>query len=247
MLHVIPTPIGNLEDITRRALKLFEKADFVLCEDGRITSKLFTLLKIQNKPSYINLSKDNKFNYSGVKYCLETNLRNTNFNTINVGSNETDKTIILVSDAGTPCISDPGFEVIKLAKQLHIDYTVLPGASAFSTALVASGFGGSGFKFLGFLPLKKGRTTVWKKIKEADVPIVLYESVHRITKLLAEIQTYLEPERQICICQELTKLNENYLHTKVNDLDKIQLIIKGEFVVVINSKAKVHEEKKPTF
>jgi 16S rRNA (cytidine1402-2'-O)-methyltransferase len=234
MIYFVPTPIGNLQDITLRAINVFEKAKFVLCEDGRITSKLFRLIGIQNQPTFVNLIKNNEFNLSGVEFCLTSNLTTQK----PVSNLEEDEMVIaVVSDAGTPTISDPGYEVVQLAQRLSLQYTVLPGATALIPALVASGRSGTGFEFLGFLPTKKGRQTAWKKIALSlnieTKPIVLYESVHRVDKFVQEAQEFLKSEIKICICQELTKMNESYWHGSVADLKDLKLTSKGEFVIVL--------------
>jgi 16S rRNA (cytidine1402-2'-O)-methyltransferase len=234
MLYFVPTPIGNLQDITLRAINVFEKAKFVLCEDGRITSKLFRLIGIQNQPTFINLIKNNEFNLSGIEFCLTSNLTSQE---LIKNLDEDEIVIAVVSDAGTPTISDPGYELVQLAQKLKLQYTVLPGATALIPALVASGRSGAGFEFIGFLPTKKGRQSAWKKIAlslELETkPFVLYESVHRIDKFVQEAQEFLTPTIPICICQELTKMNETYWTGTVADLSDIKLTSKGEFVIIL--------------
>jgi 16S rRNA (cytidine1402-2'-O)-methyltransferase len=218
MLYIIPTPIGNLEDITLRAIKTMEKVSFVLCEDGRISSKLFNLLEIKNKPTFVNIVKNNQFNYDGIKFCLQSN---------------PDVDFALMSDAGTPAISDPGFEVVKMVQDLNIPYTVLPGATAFVPALVASNLQSKIFEFWGFLPLKKGRSSAWKTIQESQNTIILYESVHRIKKLQQEMVEKLKPDRPIFVAQEISKSHENYWRGTVSKFQDYIITEKGEFVVVI--------------
>lgn len=222
MLFVVPTPIGNLGDITLRSLEIFKTADIVLTEDGRVTSKLFQLLNIDHKPKYINLIKNHSFNFVPVRNSLEA-LKNDNH-----------LVIALVTDAGTPGLSDPGFEVIEMAKSMDLAYTVLPGANALVPAIVASNLVSKDFRFYGFLPIKKGRETAWKEIGEAKIPVVLYESVHRIEKCIQEMQKYLEPNRKVSILKDLSKLYENIWTATVADLSRYELKQKGEFVVVID-------------
>ena len=234
MLYVVPTPIGNLDDITIRAKKVFDKAKFVLCEDGRITSKLFRLLGITNQPTFINLVKNNQFNTSGIQFALTSNLGNQTI----VDNLESDNMVIaLVSDAGTPAVSDPGYEVIRMVQELELQYTVLPGATAFVPALVASGMAGSSFEFVGFLPLKKGRQSAWQDIRlrleNNRQPIILYESVHRITKFIQESQQFLSPTTRIWIGQELTKSHETYYQATIATIDPLRITQKGEFVIVL--------------
>ncbi len=234
MIYFVPTPIGNLQDITLRAINVFEKAKFVLCEDGRVSSKLFRLLNIKNQPTFVNLIKNNEFNLSGIEFCLSSNLATQQ---LIHNLDEDNLVIAVVSDAGTPTISDPGYEVVQLAQKLELQYTVLPGSTALIPALVASGRSGAGFKFLGFLPTKKGRQTAFKKIVSSlesdNKPIIIYESVHRIEKFIQEAQGLLQPSTKICICQELTKMNETYWIGTIADLGNFKLTSKGEFVIVM--------------
>lgn len=222
MLYVVPTPIGNLEDITLRAVRLFGKAKIILCEDSRQTRKLMTLLEITNKPKFVDLVRNQKYNFKGVQEAVSEL------------ENNPELVVLLVSDAGTPGISDPGFEVIRLLQQKNLKYTVLPGATAFVPALVASNLVSKEFRFVGFLPLKKGRQKLWKEIIRSQNPIIIYESVHRIMKMLEEIKINLEPERKICICRELTKTFEEIWVGSVKELENLKIVEKGEFVVVID-------------
>lgn len=236
MLYIVPTPIGNLDDITIRAKKVFEKAKIVLCEDGKITAKLFQLLDIQNKPHFVNIVRNNIFNTSGVTKSLEK-LIGTNLNKNHIYANlslENDIEIIaMVSDAGTPGISDPGYETIALAQNLGVQYTVLPGVTAFVPSLVASNLVSKEFIFWGFLPLKKGRQTAWKKLSISDLPVIIYESVHRISKWIEEAQLFLTPETQICISQEISKKYENHWIGTIAELSDYPLVEKGEFVITV--------------
>jgi 16S rRNA (cytidine1402-2'-O)-methyltransferase len=235
VLYIVPTPIGNLQDITIRSIKVLEKAKFVLCEDGKITSKLFRLLEISNNPTFVNLSKNNSFNTNGIEFCLESNLTSQD----KVQNLESDDLVIaLVSDAGTPTISDPGYEVVRMAQKMNIQYTVLPGSTALIPALVASGRSGAGFEFIGFLPLKKNRNTTWLNITHSlqntpSKPIIIYESVHRIDKFIMECKKYLPESTGVWIGQELTKMNEFYWQGNVKDLDNLDLTTKGEFVIIL--------------
>ena len=273
MIYIVPTPIGNLDDITIRGIKVLSKAKIILCEDGKITSKLLKLLKIENRPKYINLVRNNKFNESsirlglnevygnknleneprqlchlerserscGVKFKTSVDLDTNLYNSIQIQNStdlETDDQVIaIVTDAGTPGISDPAFEIIQILQELKLDYTVLPGATAVIPAIVSSNLVSKEFIFLGFLPLKKGRQTVWNEIKIAKYPIVIYESCHRIVKLIQEIQINLSSQSQISISQEISKKHENTWIGKVIDLKNYQVKGKGEFVVVIRNSA----------
>jgi len=223
MLYIVPTPIGNLEDITLRALRLLKEAQLILCEDSRQTRKLMNLLEIENKPKFVDLVRNQEYNFRGVQEAISQL------------ENDPDLVVLLVSDAGTPGISDPGFEVLRMVQQKNIKYTVLPGATAFVPALVASNLVSKEFRFVGFLPLKKGRQTLWKEIIRSQTPIIIYESVHRILKFIEEAKSNLEPERKICICRELTKTFEEIWVGNIAGLSELKIIEKGEFVIIISS------------
>jgi len=221
MLFVVPTPIGNLGDVTLRSLEIFKTAQIILTEDGRVTSKLLQLLQIENKPKYVNLIKNHNFNFEPINKNLDILVANPA------------TVVLLVTDAGTPGLSDPGYEVIQLALEKKIAYTVLPGANALVPAIVASNLVSKNFCFYGFLPIKKGRETTWKEIQISKMPVVLYESVHRIEKFIEECQKYLEPGRKISILKDLSKMYENIWVGTVADLTKYELKVKGEFAIVI--------------
>ena len=225
MLYVVPTPIGNLEDITLRAVRLFSQANIIMCEDSRETRKLMNLLKIENKPEFVDLTRNHNFNWSGIEKTLEKL----------VVPQANELIVLLVSDSGMPGISDPGREVIEQAIEKQIQFTVLPGASAVVNAAVASGFVSKNFEFMGFLPIKKGRQTAWKEIAEKQVPVIIYESSHRIKKFIDECPVYLQPNRQICICNDFSKLHEKFWWSRVEDLNNLTIPEKGEFAVIINS------------
>lgn len=216
MLYFIPTPIGNLEDITLRAITLLKSADIIFCEDTRITGKLLKHFGITT--TMISIVSNG-----------ETNLRRlTELLRLYKG-----ETIAVVSDAGMPGISDPGFEILTIAQNLAIPYSVIPGASASITAAVASGLIKKDFWFIGFLPHKKGRMTAWKNIASATIPVILYESVHRIEKSIQEMQEYLQPSQRVFVGRELTKMFEEYWSGSIEDLAKKEFTLKGEFVIVI--------------
>lgn len=239
MLYIVPTPIGNLDDITIRGLKVLQSAKIILCEDPRVTNKLLELLKIENKPKLIQLERNHSFNKNEIwKVLIE--LKDEKNNEFYYAKNsiklEEDTNIIaLVSDAGTPGISDPAFEVLKIAQELGINYTTLPGATAVIPAVVNSNLITKEFLFLGFLPLKKGRMTEWKRIANSETPAVIYESCHRIKKFLEEVKTYLQPNTKICINQEISKSHENIWVGNVDQVQNYILVEKGEFVIVIRN------------
>ena len=216
-LYIIATPIGNLEDITLRALRVLKETDLILCEDTRHTKRLLSKYKI-NTPtmSYHQHSKLNKINK--IADLLECG-----------------KNLALVSDAGTPGISDPGNQLIEYLIENKIDVEIIPipGPSAVISALSVSGFPTDNFIFLGFVPHKKGRQTFFKNIAEEKRTVAFYESPHRIIKALESMKEYL-PKKEIVICRELTKIYETIYRGKAEDIKKILTPdqIKGEFVVV---------------
>ncbi len=222
-LYIVATPIGNLKDITLRALEVLREADLIVCEDTRVTSKLLNHYGI-SKPlvSYFQHSKSSK-----VEYIIEQ-LRQG-------------KKIALVTDAGTPGISDPGNLLIKHVtcnmKQGGTRIVPVPGPSAVAAALSISGFPTDKFIFLGFPPPKKGREKFFKEITEAKHTVVFYESVHRIIKTLNQlIETRNLTDRQIVVCRELTKQFETiYRGTPSEVLEAVKNDkIKGEYVIVIH-------------
>lgn len=220
MLSIVSTPIGNLGDVTLRALETLKQCDAIVCEDTRVTGNLLKLLGIPKKEliSFHGYTDDSKADIL-IRKMLE-------------GAH-----LALVSDAGTPCISDPGYVVVSRAAKAGIRIEVIPGASAFLAALSASGLPINQFTYLGFPPLKKGRQTLWRSLHDEERTVVLYESVHRIGKTLQEIAEALsdQPDRPIVIARELTKMHEEVIRTTVAGLKETEktLTKKGEFVVVI--------------
>ena len=219
MLYVVATPIGNLEDITIRALKIFKKVDFILCEDTRQTKKLLDYYKITTPTiSYHQHSQPQKVNY--ILSLLDNN-----------------KNLAIVCDAGTPGISDPGNKLISLITKKFIDLAIIPipGPSALIAALSISGFPTDKFIFWGFPPNKKGRQKFFKEISKTNYTSVFYESPYRILKALKELNNLI-PNREIVIARELTKKFETIYRGEIKSVfNKSKNIkIKGEFVVVIN-------------
>ena len=216
MLFVVSTPIGNLKDITLRALETLKEVDFIACEDTRVTKHLLNEYKISKE-----LTSLNSFNETKRIESLVSNLLNG-------------KKIALVSDAGTPGISDPGIRLISAAIRNNIPVIPIPGASAILTALTIAGLPTNSFVFEGFLPQKKGRQKLLKKLSEEERTIVLYESTYRIEKLIAELKEYM-PSRFVVVCRELTKMFEETWRGTPEELvtQLPKKIIKGEFVVVI--------------
>ncbi|MCC7030905.1 MAG: 16S rRNA (cytidine(1402)-2'-O)-methyltransferase [Chitinophagaceae bacterium] len=217
-LYVVPTPIGNLQDITFRAIETLKKADVILAEDTRTSRVLLNHYQID-----VPLWSYHQHNEHKVVEKL-------------IEEMQSGKTFALISDAGTPAISDPGFLLVRACIKNKIAVECLPGATAFVPALVNSGFPINRFVFEGFLPPKKGRQTMLNKLKTEDRAIVFYESPHRIIKTLAELQNYFEPERLICVCRELSKKFEEVVR---GTLAEVQMHFeknapRGEFVVVIS-------------
>jgi len=219
-LTLVPTPIGNLKDITLRSLEALKNASLILCEDTRNTKKLLQLLEI-NKPV---LSYHAHNEHMIVQQIIER---------IKVQED-----IVLVSDAGTPGISDPGFLLVRACVQENIEVECLPGATAFVPALVASGLPMDRFVFEGFLPHKKGRQTRLLNLQNEERTIIFYESPFRVQKLLGEIAEFLGPQRQVCVVKELTKIHETYFRGNAEEVSH-QLTAantKGEFVVIVEGK-----------
>ena len=215
MLTLVPTPIGNLDDISKRALDALEKAEIVFCEDTRVTKKLLNLYNIPLNKTFISMHSHNEDKV--ISKLNKEDLINKN--------------CIYVSDAGMPGISDPGSKLIQFCQKENIPYTVIPGANAALTAYVASGFEGE-FCFFGFLPHKgKEREEKLLKILSNDKISILYESPHRIEKLIDELKKYA-PNRTIFLAKELTKIHETFIKAKAKDI-KIENT-KGEWVVVID-------------
>lgn len=219
-LYIVPTPIGNLEDITLRALRILKEVDLVLAEDTRQTVKLFQHYQIQ-KP----LQSYHQHNEHKVFHNLVSELKDG-------------KQIALVSDAGTPGISDPGFLIIRECVKEGIAVDCLPGATAFVPALVKSGLPCDSFCFEGFLPEKKGRQTMLKKLAEEERTVVFYESPHRILKTIAQLIEFFGADRQASISRELTKMFEETVNGSLQEILEHYTngTIKGEFVIVIAGK-----------
>ena len=215
-LYVVATPIGNLEDISIRALRTLETVGLIAAEDTRTTRKLLVRYKINTPVTSYNENN----NRIKLPYLMES------LNT---------KDIALVSDAGTPCISDPGYRIVNLAKRSGIEVVTIPGASAVTAALSISGLPTDHFFFEGFLPKKKGRQGRFKFLSELEASVVIYESPMRIIKTLNNISTYMGSNRVLSVCREITKkFEEAFIGTVDEALDYFsQKKPKGEFVIVI--------------
>ena len=215
---MIPTPIGNLEDITLRAIRLLKEVDLILVEDTRVSSKLLKNFKIVTPYQSFHMHNEHKK--------LERIISQLNYG----------KTIAMISDAGTPGISDPGFLLVREAIANNIEVICLPGPTALIPALVQSGFPTERFIFEGFLPPKKGRKTRLEQLSQDSRTIVFYESPHKLIKTLTQLITYFKGERQVAISREMTKI---YEETYRGTLEEAVVHFnkkgpKGEFVVCIS-------------
>jgi len=220
-LYIVATPIGNLSDLSKRALDILKSVNFVLCEDTRVSKKLLNHFNIKTKTiSFFQHSKDNK-----IEHILDL---------LKEGKN-----LALVSDAGTPGISDPGNKLIQRIVEVfgdEIDITAIPGPSAVSTAASISGFPMDSFLFLGFPPAKRKREKFFQEIINSKYPVIFYESPYRIVKTLKDIISHKElASLNVVVCRELTKIHETIYRGTANEvLKKVEKNVKGEFVIVIN-------------
>jgi len=219
-LYLIPTPIGNLGDITLKALETLKEVDLVLAEDTRKSGTLLKHYEIDAKMQSYHMHNEHKI----VKHLVQNLLQGSN--------------IGLITDAGTPGISDPGFLLVREAIKEDITVECLPGATAFVPALVQSGLPCDKFVFEGFLPVKKGRQTRFKELTEETRTLVLYESPHRLLKTLKEIKEYMGEQRKVAVVKEISKVFETTWRGTVSEvfenIDESK--IKGEFVLIIGGK-----------
>ncbi len=220
MLYLVPTPLGNLKDITLRSVEVLQSVDVILCEDTRTSSKLLQHYNIQKPLSPYHQHNEHKI----VQHIVEQ---------LQAG-----KTMALITDAGTPGISDPAFLLVRECVKSGVKVECLPGATAFVPALVNSGIPCNRFVFEGFLPLKKGRQTMMKQLAAEERTMIFYESPLRLARTLGEFMQYFGNERQCSVSRELTKmfeenkrgtLQEVYEHFK-------QKTVKGEIVIVVAGK-----------
>ena len=218
-IFVVPTPIGNLKDITIRALEVLQQVDTILAEDSRNTLKLLKHYNIGPK----KILSYHKFNeHASIKVLIDR---------LQGG-----ESMALVSDAGTPAISDPGYLLVRACIDNNIEIEVLPGATAFVPALILSGFPTNSFVFEGFLPHKKGRQKKLKLLAQENRTIILYESPYRLIKLLQELRLYFGKDRQMAVMRELTKLYEEVIRGSVEQIIEYYSTrkVKGEIVVIIS-------------
>ena len=224
MLTLLPTPIGNIEDITLRTLRVLEEADVLLCEDTRVAKKLLNLLSL-------------RYNFKHkIKKFISLHSHNEKETINSFDEDFFSQNVVYISDAGMPCISDPGALLVKHCIQKGVEYTVLPGASAFVTAYAGSGFLDSRFLFFGFLAHKGSeREKQLMSVINEKYPVILYESPHRLKKLFDELESAI-PEREIVAVKEISKRHERYFRGKATEL-KEQIsgdYIKGEWVIIIS-------------
>jgi 16S rRNA (cytidine1402-2'-O)-methyltransferase len=222
MLYIVPTPIGNLEDMTFRAIRVLKEANLILAEDTRTSKRLMTHYEIDTPLKSYHQHNEHKV--------LENII-----NLLQSGSE-----IALISDAGTPAISDPGFLLVRECVKRHIKVECLPGATAFVPALVASGLPADKFYFEGFLPHKKGRQTRLKYLAELPITFVLYESPYRLIKCLQQLAEYCGMDRMACVGREISKFYEDVYTNTLEELIKYYEEnsdkVKGEIVIVVGGK-----------
>ena len=225
-LYIVPTPIGNLDDITLRAINVLKEADYILAEDTRTSSFLLKHLGIE-KP----LRSHHKFNEHATAAAVAESI-------------EAGKTVALVSDAGTPGISDPGFLLVRTCVEAGIEVETLPGATALIPALVQSGFPCDRFCFEGFLPQKKGRQTRLNFLKEEQRTIIFYESPYRVVKTLTQLAEVFGGERQAAAVREISKLHEECVRGSLSEL--VEHFTKneprGEFVLLVGGVEEVRSK-----
>lgn len=220
MLYIVPTPVGNLEDMTFRAVETLKEADLILAEDTRTSSVLLKHFDIHTP-----MQSHHKYNeHATVKHLTER---------LEAGEN-----IALISDAGTPGISDPGFMLVRECRKAGVDVTVLPGATAFVPALVGSGLPCDRFTFEGFLPLKKGRATRLAQLAEEPRTVIIYESPVRLPRTLRQLSETFGEEREACVAREISKKFESFHSGTLKELSEYFSMNtpRGEIVIVVKGR-----------
>ena len=220
MLYIVPTPVGNLDDMTFRAISVLKEADLILAEDTRTSSVL-----LKHYDIHTPLRSHHKFNEHQMSASVVQELL-------------AGKTIALISDAGTPAISDPGFFLVREAVKAGVEVQCLPGATAFVPALVDSGLPNDRFFFEGFLPQKKGRQTRLSQIAELEHTVIIYESPFRLVKTLEQLAEYLGKERQASVSREISKIHEETVRGTLQELiiHYKEVPPKGEIVICVAGK-----------
>jgi len=220
-LFLVPTPIGNLEDITFRAIKVLKEADLILAEDTRNSGKLLKHFEIQTQMHSHHMHNEHK-TVEGI-----------------VSRIQAGETIALISDAGTPAISDPGFLLTRACVEAGVEVDCLPGATAFVPALVNSGLPNDKFVFEGFLPVKKGRQTRLKILAEETRTMIFYESPHKLVKTLGHFAEYFGKDRRVSVSREITKLHEETIRGTITEVltHYTNKPPKGEIVVIVEGKS----------
>lgn len=218
MLYLVPTPIGNLEDMTYRAIRILKEADIILAEDTRTSGPLLKYFGIEKRVFAHHQHNEHKALNELIRFLKEG------------------QTIALISDAGTPAISDPGYLLVREAIKNNIKINCLPGATAFVPALVNSGLPTDRFAFEGFLPVKKGRQTRLKSLVTEERTMIFYESPHRVIKTLKEFAEYFGEDRQVSVSREITKIYEETARGTLTEVISYfeANIIKGEFVICLH-------------
>ena len=227
-LYLVPTPVGNMEDMTFRAIRILKEADLILCEDTRTSGILLKHFEIKNR-----LMAHHKFNEHGTTAGLVNRLK-------------AGETIACISDAGTPGISDPGFFLAREAAASGITVETLPGATAFVPALVSSGLPCDRFTFEGFLPQKKGRKTMLESLADEPRTMIFYESPYRVVKTLEQFAEVFGEERRVSCCREISKLHEESVRGTLAEAIAHfkETEPRGEFVIVVEGKEKVKQHKR---
>ena len=225
-LYLVATPIGNLDDITLRAIKCLKEVDLIAAEDTRHTLKLLNHLEIKKKLISYHRHNEEFKSTKLIDFLLEG------------------KNIALVSDAGTPAICDPGEDIVKQAIKNNIEIIPIPGACALINALIASGIDTKEFSFYGFLPLnKRNRKNKLERIKEETKTIILYEAPHKLLNTLKDIQDILGKKEKICLAKELTKIHEKFMRGSIKEIIENLDDAKGEFIIIIEGKLNSNKEK----
>ena len=230
MLYLIPTPVGNMEDMTFRAIRLLKEANLILCEDTRTSGLLLKHFEITNK----RLMAHHKFNEHGTSKAIVDRLK-------------AGEMVCLITDAGTPGISDPGFYLVREAVEAGVDVVTLPGATAFVPALVSSGLPCDKFVFEGFLPQKKGRQTRLQELAREYRTMIIYESPRRVVKTLEQFCVFFGEDRRMSACREISKVYEESVRGTVKEVLEHfkEHEPKGEFVLIVGGAASISEASTP--